>query len=285
MYSVLVCRWLQEINHKMSITQPFKKSDSEWNPKTKDTFSQWLLAACSLIWPCSAILKSTQHACIQYTFAEDCQHQTLTFLGEPEESSKGRTEDVEAEMGRGSTFIFIWPCNATTLQQTWLYHLTHGASLDTHVSLFRRLIFDNFQLLSNIKVFQLIGQIVKGRLFFYKLSWYQMCPKRTSVVQSLELNFFFGAFTIILQVKRSPLLCTAILHEAKESFFGAAVKKDDHSRHGGFITLKPPCARRAVSPAAAVGLSARMPARPRPPELHDSPASQPLIVSLFPSAN
>ena len=74
-----------------------------------------------------------------------------------------------------------------------------------------------------------------------------MCPKRTSVVQSLELNFFFGAFTIILQVKRSPLLCTAILHEAKESFFGAAVKKDDHSRHGGFITLKPPCARRLAS--------------------------------------
>ena len=99
-----------------------------------------------------------------------------------------------------------------------------------------------------------------------------MCWKWPSVVQSLELNFFFGAFTIILQVKRSPLLCTAILHEAKESFFGAAVKKDDHSRHGGFITLKPPRALAEVSPAVCC-----LPVWPRHPELHDSPASQPSL--------
>ena len=81
MYSVLVCRWLQEINHKMSITQPFKKSDSEWNPKTKDTFSQWLLAACSLIWPCSAILKSTQHACILVYFCRGLPAPNAYFFG------------------------------------------------------------------------------------------------------------------------------------------------------------------------------------------------------------
>ena len=277
MYSVLVCRWLQEINHKMSITQPFKKSDSEWNPKTKDTFSQWLLAACSLIWPCSAILKSTQHACIQYTFAEDCQHQTLTFLGEPEESSKGRTEDVEAEMGRGSTFIFIWPCNATTLQQTWLYHLTHGASLDTHVSLFRRLIFDNFQLLSNIKVFQLIGQIVKGRLFFYKLSWYQMCPKRTSVVQSLELNFFFRCLHDNPSGQKIPpaMYCYTTRSE-RELFWGGRQKRWSFSSRWVYnvkASLCAPCRlacrrRRPVCPYARAASAAWTTWQPGKPTLN-----------------
>ena len=78
------------------------------------------------------------------------------------------------------------------------------------------------------------------------------------MVQSLELNFFFRCLHDNPSGQKSPLLCTAILHEAKESFFGAAVKKDDHSRHGGFITLKPPCARRLACRRRPVCPSARV---------------------------
>ena len=64
-----------------------------------------------------------------------------------------------------------------------------------------------------------------------------MCPKRTSVVQSLELNFFFRCLHDNPSGQKIPP-CYVLLSGEGELFW--AVKKDDHSRHGGFITLKPP---------------------------------------------
>ena len=64
MYSVLLCRWLPKINHKISITRPFKNQIANETQKPKILFLRrtklqvaWLLAAGSLIWPCSAILR------------------------------------------------------------------------------------------------------------------------------------------------------------------------------------------------------------------------------------
>ena len=191
----------------------------------------------------------------------------LLFWGNQKSRARGgrrtlRTVEA-AEMGRGSTFIFIWPCNATTLQQTWLYHLTHGAHLDTHVSLFRRLIFDNFQLLSNIKVFQLIGQIVKGRLFFYNLSWYQMCPKRTSVVQSLELNFFFRCLQDNPSGQKIPpaMYCYTTRSE-RELFWGGRQKRWSFSSRWVY-NVKASLRAPHISPAAAPSACRGRPVCPR----------------------
>ena len=152
MYSVLVCRWLPEINHKISITRPFKNQIANETQKPKILFLRrtklqvaWLLTACSLIWPCSAILRVHSMHAYSILLQGIASTKRLLFGGNQKSRARGgrtlRTVEA-AEMGRGSTFIFIWPCNATTLQQTWLYHLTLGL-LDTHVSLFRRLVFDN----------------------------------------------------------------------------------------------------------------------------------------------
>lgn len=177
-----------------------------------------------------------------------------TFWGNQKSRARGgrtlRTVEA-AEMGRGSTFIFIWPCNATTLQQTWLYHLTLGL-LDTHVSLFRRLVFDNS--LSITIQYKGISTDRADNILDCQRYTFPLITIMISNVSKTDqcgtepwAKLFFRCLHDNPSGQKIPPAIYCYTHEAKESFFGAAVKKDDHSRHGGFITLKPPCARRLAS--------------------------------------
>ena len=132
MYSVLVCRWLQEINHKMSITQPFKKSDSEWNPKTKDTFSQWLLAACSLIWPCSAILRVHSMHAYSILLQRIASTKRLLFWGNQKSRARGGRRTLRPkweEVAHLFSFGLVTQLRCSKLG----YTISHMGPLWTHM--------------------------------------------------------------------------------------------------------------------------------------------------------
>ena len=177
MYSVLLCRWLPEINHKINITRPFKNQIANETQKPKILFLRrtklqvaWLLAACSLIWPCSAILRvHSMHAYSILLQRIASTHQTLTyFWGGTRRVEQGEDGRTAGRWGRlrppkweEVAHLFSFGL-VTQLRCSKLgYTISHWASW-THTFHFSDVSFltTSFQLLSNIKVFQLTGLII-----------------------------------------------------------------------------------------------------------------------------
>ena len=271
MYSVLLCRWLPQINHKISITRPFKNQIANETQKPKILFLRrtklqvaWLLAACSLIWPCSAILRVHSMHAYSILLQRIASTKRLLFWGNQKSRARGGRRTLRPkweEVAHLFSFGLVTQLRCSKLG----YTISHMGPLWTHMFHFSDVSFltTSFQLLSNIKVFQLIGQIVKGRLFFYKLSWYQMCPKRTSVVQSLELNFFFRCLHDNPSGQKIPpaMYCYTTRSE-RELFWGGRQKRWSFSSRWVY-NVKASLRAPHISPAAAPSACRGRPVCPR----------------------